>query len=125
MKLIPLLRVSDIHAALRFYTGVLHFKRYDPDGSIDRFWTLIHFEDEYLTLSETDGIFGVSITVMVDEVDELFKDFKNRGLITPANPDSPVHEGPVDQTWGRREFYVTDADGNTLRFSAAIKDVPF
>jgi len=23
---------------------------------------------------------------------------------------------PVDQTWGTREFYVTDPDGNTLRF---------
>jgi hypothetical protein len=28
----------------------------------------------------------------------------------------PVHRGPVDQTWGIREFYVTDADGNMLRF---------
>jgi len=27
-----------------------------------------------------------------------------------------VHLGPVDQTWGTREFYVTDLEGNTLRF---------
>jgi uncharacterized glyoxalase superfamily protein PhnB len=25
---------------------------------------------------------------------------------------------PLDQTWGMREFYVHDPDGNTLRFSA-------
>ena len=25
-------------------------------------------------------------------------------------------EGPIDQIWGTREFYVNDLDGNTLRF---------
>jgi hypothetical protein len=29
-----------------------------------------------------------------------------------------VHAAPVDQTWGTREFYVSDPDGNTLRFTA-------
>lgn len=35
-----------------------------------------------------------------------------------SNPDAPVevHEGPLNQTWGTREFYVDDPDGNTLRF---------
>ena len=38
-------------------------------------------------------------------------------LVT-GNPDAPgmVHEGPINQTWGTREFYVDDPDGNTLRF---------
>jgi len=26
--------------------------------------------------------------------------------------------GPVDQTWGTREMYVRDADGNCLRFQS-------
>lgn len=26
-----------------------------------------------------------------------------------------AHLGPVDQSWGTREFYVTDPSGNTLR----------
>ncbi|WP_432327650.1 hypothetical protein ACRQ5D_30765 [Mucilaginibacter sp. P25] len=34
----------------------------------------------------------------------------------PQLKESPVHQGPTDQTWGTREFYVTDTDGNTLRF---------
>jgi hypothetical protein len=44
-----------------------------------------------------------------------------RGLVTPGNPEAPtmVHEGPIDQTWGTREFYVDDPDGNTLRFVGA------
>jgi hypothetical protein len=44
-----------------------------------------------------------------------------RGLVRPKKENSPVHEGPVNQTWGNREFYVTDEDGNTLRFTMPIE----
>lgn len=120
MKLIPLFRVTDLNTALEFYTGVLNFEQAFPLEPVNRLWTMIRHGDAYITLSETDGVFGVAVTVIVDEVDDLFANYKKRGLVTPGNPDSPVHEGPLDQTWGRREFYVTDADGNTLRFSAAL-----
>jgi uncharacterized glyoxalase superfamily protein PhnB len=69
-------------------------------------------------LTETDGTSGISVYVYVEDVDALFKKYMERGLITPRKENSPVHESPVDQTWGMREFYVTDADGNTLRFAA-------
>lgn len=41
---------------------------------------------------------------------------------SPGNPDSPqgVHEGPINQSWGTREFYVDDPDGNTLRFTQSL-----
>jgi hypothetical protein len=49
----------------------------------------------------------------------VFRGLRDRGLKTPGNPDAPqlVHEGPIDQTWGTREFYVDDPDGNTIRFT--------
>jgi hypothetical protein len=55
---------------------------------------------------------------LTDDVDALFRTFRMRGLKTPGNPEAPgaVHEGPIDQSWGTREFYVDDPDGNTLRF---------
>ena len=49
------------------------------------------------------------------DVDALFNAFVARGLVPPER-DSPVHRGPTDQSWGTREFYVDDPDGNTLRF---------
>ena len=54
-----------------------------------------------------------------NDFDALFQKFRARGLQTPGNPDAPqqVHEGPIDQTRGTREFYVDDPDGNTLRFT--------
>ncbi|WP_394354236.1 VOC family protein [Pedobacter ghigonis] len=54
----------------------------------------------------------------VRDVDFLFAKFVSRGL--EGKSGSPVHQGPVDQTWGRREFYVTDPDGNTLRYCQYI-----
>jgi hypothetical protein len=48
-------------------------------------------------------------------VDALFRKFIERGLTVPER-DSPVHHGPIDQSWGTREFYVDDPDDNTLRF---------
>jgi hypothetical protein len=66
-----------------------------------------------------DGAFGQAIAVLTDNVDALFHKFRERGLATPGNPHAPqmVHEGPIDQSWGTREFYVDDPDGNTLRFT--------
>ena len=55
-------------------------------------------------------------TVFVDDVDERYATFRSRGLNTTQRPESPIHTSPVDQTWGLREFAVTDPDGNNLCF---------
>ena len=54
--------------------------------------------------------------VFVDDVDERYVTFRTRGLNTTQRPESPIHTAPVDQTWGLREFAVTDPDGNNLCF---------
>lgn len=121
MKLIPLLRVKNIKAAIAFYTRVLDYELKYPDEELNVFCVdLINGEAE-LQLSETDGIYGIAVNVLVGDVDSLFRKYIKQGLITPKKENSPVHESPVNQTWGRREFYVTDADGNTLRFTQPIK----
>ena len=58
----------------------------------------------------------LAITVEVDEVDALFETFRSRGLDPSTHGESPVHQGPLEQSWGTGEFYVDDPDGNTLRF---------
>jgi hypothetical protein len=47
-----------------------------------------------------------------------------RGLDTTKRPESPIHTAPVDQTWGLREFAVTDPDGNNPLFLYAEKSSP-
>jgi len=116
MKIIPIFRISNMKAAIEFYTGILDFKlKYPDDHGEDGVVDLINGEAE-LQLTNFDGNFSSIANVNVDNVDSLFAKYKQRGLDTTKKPNSPVHQGPIDQTWGRREFYVTDADGNTLRF---------
>ncbi|WP_285059862.1 glyoxalase superfamily protein [Pedobacter ginsengisoli] len=113
---IPLFKVRDMRAAIKFYTEVLDFRMTWPDDTADSpVVDLGHENMEFqITTHESERLFGSVVYVYVSDVDFLFAKFVNRGLKGKAG--SPVHQGPVDQTWGRREFYVTDADGNTLRY---------
>ncbi len=122
MKIIPLLKVRNIEHAVEFYTKILDFELKYPDEELNPFCVDLINGDAEFQLTEVDGIYGVAVTVRVDDVDDLFEKYLKRGLITPKKENSPIHEGPIDQTWGFREFYVTDADGNTLRFSTPIQD---
>jgi catechol 2,3-dioxygenase-like lactoylglutathione lyase family enzyme len=101
---------------------VLDFEQVDKDDDLtDPCFSILAREDAPLFLSSHggDGEFGQAVVVTTTDVDGLFRKFRARGLRTPGNPEAPqaVHEGPIDQTWGTREFYVDDPDGNTLRFT--------
>jgi len=122
MAIIPTVRCRNIRKSVAFYTGVLDFLHVDGDDALDDpCFAVVARSGDYLFLSSHggDGEFGQAIAVLVDDVDALARKFRGRGLVTPGNPDAPqmVHEGPIDQTWGTREFYVDDPDGNTLRFT--------
>jgi uncharacterized glyoxalase superfamily protein PhnB len=117
MKLIPLLRVLNMKEAIAFYTEVLDFELKYPYNENDWGACLIQGDAELqLTSGEGDQKSGIAVYVSVPEVDALFQKYLERGLDTPRKKESPVHQGPLDQTWGTREFYVTDPSGNTLRF---------
>jgi catechol 2,3-dioxygenase-like lactoylglutathione lyase family enzyme len=124
MAIIPTVRCRSMKKSLAFYTGVLDFERVDGDDHMDDpSFSILSREGDQLWLSSHrgDGAFGQAIVVTTDDVVALFGKFRGRGLRTPGNPDAPkmVHEGPVEQSWGTREFYVDDPDGNTLRFTQA------
>ena len=120
MKIIPLLRCNNLKEAISFYTNVLDFTLKYPDDA-DNEWVieLINNNAEIL-LASMDGTPRISIYVKVDDVDTIFEKYVDRGLVVPNHPDSPVHNCPIDQTWGLREFYVNDPSGNTLRFATPI-----
>ena len=122
MHFIPLFKVSDMRAAIKHYTEVLDFRMTWPDDTPDSpVVDLGHEQMEFqITTHESDRLFGSVAYVYVEDVDALFAKYKSRGLDASAKPNSPVHQAPIDQTWGRREFYVSDADGNTLRFCKNI-----
>src|SRR5690349_9932884 len=121
MAIIPTVRCKNMKTSVAFYTGVLDFESIGGDDDLaDPSHKVLSRGQDQLILSSHrgDGEFGQAVVVTTDEVDAVFRKFRERGLRTPGNPNTPehVHEGPIDQSWGTREFYVDDPDGNTLRF---------
>jgi len=113
----------DMTQSLSFYTRILDFEHvgtWPPKGSPS--FSVIKKEDIEINLSSHrgDGVPGNVVIIEVQNIDNLFKTFLQRGLDTSLKNDSPVHQAPLDQTWGHREFYVTDPSGNTLRFSEKL-----
>lgn len=55
-----------------------------------------------------DGVSGGVVNLMADDVDTLHAEFVAKSV--------RIDMASVDQTWGTREMYVKDADGNCLQF---------
>jgi uncharacterized glyoxalase superfamily protein PhnB len=111
---VPVLHVSDASAAEHFYCDALRFLRtfaYRPDPSkanpcylgVARDGALLH-----LSSFGGDGRPGSVVYLIVDDIDQLHGELLERGVAI----DMP----PTNQTWGNREMYVRDPDGNSIRF---------
>jgi catechol 2,3-dioxygenase-like lactoylglutathione lyase family enzyme len=115
--LIPTFIVRDMGEAIAFHTRVLDFQLAFVLNEEGPFYAVLTRErDElHLALHAGGGPCGHGSAIVVcEDVDALFAGFLARGLKVPPRPDSPVHEGPLDQTWGAREVYIDDPSGNTL-----------
>jgi catechol 2,3-dioxygenase-like lactoylglutathione lyase family enzyme len=117
--LIPILSVRDMAEAVAFHTRVLDFAlafAWPEEAPI--YAGLTRGADElHLSLAQAPGQYGHdSAMVLCNDVDAVFATFCARGLSVPTRPESPVHEGPLDQSWGTREVYIDDPSGNTLIF---------
>lgn len=111
---IPLLHISNCAAAEHFYCNQLGFRREfapRPDGvAAEPCYMGVSRDNVWLHLSSFsgDGVCGGVANLIVDAVDALHQEFVAKGVAIAVEP--------VDQTWGSREMYVKDADGNCLRF---------
>jgi catechol 2,3-dioxygenase-like lactoylglutathione lyase family enzyme len=116
MTMVPLFLVDDMPTAVAFYTRILDFTLSPWDKPDDAVVILRRGADELmLTALPTDQKAGINAHLLVEATDALFAVWTARGLDQSHRIESPVHLGPVDQSWGTREFYITDPFGNTLR----------
>ena len=113
---IPLLHVSAAARAEAFYCGQLGFTLSfaNPVGNTgtDPCYLGIRRDGAELHLSSFpgDGTAGGVVNIVLDEVDALHRELRARRV--------PIDLPPVNQSWGTRELYVKDADGNSIRFQA-------
>lgn len=111
---IPILYVSDTERAAWFYCAGLGFEvrfKYRADDTLANPSYMGLARDGvvmHVSSFSGDGVAGGCAILLVDDVDALHDEFVSRNV--------PIALPPTDQTWGNREMYVKDADGNTLRF---------
>jgi uncharacterized glyoxalase superfamily protein PhnB len=55
-----------------------------------------------------DGVSGGVVFLVVEDVDALHTELVAKGV--------QIDLEPTDQSWGNREMYVKDTDGNSIRF---------
>jgi len=111
---IPVLHVSSATAAEEFYCNRLGFSqgfayRFDeaqPDPcymGLTRDGVRLH-----VSSFSGDGVPGGVVFLVVEDVDALHAELKAKGVTIDLEP--------TDQSWGNREMYVHDPDGNSIRF---------
>jgi len=117
MSAIPVLHVRRAAVAEEFYCGRLGFRRRfayrSDDARTDPCYMGLEREGVWLHVSSFsgDGVAGGVVFLTVEDVDALHAELAAKGVA--------VDTGPVEQTWGNREMYVKDADGNSIRFVQA------
>jgi catechol 2,3-dioxygenase-like lactoylglutathione lyase family enzyme len=123
-KIVPIIQVTDMQRALDFYCSSLGFicEFGYPVPLTGPAYVGLSLDGHEIHLSSFGGpaVGGTATYLYLDDVDTLFSRLRRAGLKTPGDPDSPVEEGPVDQTWGMREFAVRDPDGNKLIFGSPV-----
>jgi uncharacterized glyoxalase superfamily protein PhnB len=66
--------------------------------------TTVHFEKRQPTKPAT-----AYVTLYVTDIDELFADYRDRGITILSEPE--------DQPWGGRIFMINDVDENMVMFA--------
>lgn len=124
MSIEPFVRCSDINVSLTFYCDVLDFKLLqapDPEPAASMsMYAYLGREGSGVHLSQHagDGVFGNVLYLEVQNLDALYQRFKDNGL--RLQKLSGITLEPIEQSWGMKEFYVADPDGNRLRFGQRI-----
>lgn len=112
---IPVLHVSSSARAQAFYCDMLGFEQrfaYRPDPArADPCYLGLVRDQAWLHVSSfrDDGVVGAAVVLIVDQVDRLHEELTAKGVA--------IELAPTDQTWGNREMYIRDPDGNALRFT--------
>ncbi len=111
---IPVLHATGSEAAAQFYCDHLGFLQefaYRVDETrADPCYMGLRRDDVEIHVSSFpgDGVPGGIVFLLIEDVDALHKELVLKGV--------SINLEPTNQTWGNREMYVKDPDGNCIRF---------
>jgi catechol 2,3-dioxygenase-like lactoylglutathione lyase family enzyme len=101
------LPVSDLARSRSFYTEVMGLEVDYEDAA------MVYFGEVGLIIDQTDTVIGTGTIVgfSCEDADGEYERLRQRG--------APLGAPPHDQTWGTRNFYVSDPDGHQIEFEQA------
>ena len=127
MPLEPWINCRDMPTSFKFYTEVLGFEVIvapdpDPNAFASRHATLRGYGGIlHLDSHSRDSPLGNKVYVRTENIDALHRMIVANGLAPDAASDPPhLRGGPIDQTWGMREVWLSDPDGNVILFGEEI-----
>ena len=114
-SVVPIIKVRDITSAVKFYSAQLGFEVlsvFSRDAPNPGYATVaLGAHHVHLSSFPGDGVDGAArVYFHVSDINRLRSELQLAGL-------REVPE-PMDQDWGQHEIYITDPDGNQLRFGA-------
>ncbi len=102
---------------MQFYCDMLRFTckwtHRSHEDQPDPAYVGLQWDEAFIHLSSFtgDGQGKTAIVLAMADIDALHQDLVKRGTPMPLEP--------TDQSWGQREMYVVDPDGNSIRFVQA------
>lgn len=112
----PILVVNNPEKARQFYVDKLGFDVSFEWGEPLTYLGIMKNDVEIHLNASTNSPLDAgkgSISIITDEVDELYENFKRNGVETTIEP--------ADRDYGLRTFGIKDLDGNIISFGCDIK----
>lgn len=112
---VPTIRISDARVSVPYYVDGLGFKklwehRFQPGLPV---FVAIERDGHRVFLTEhPEASYGGMVYFYVEDVNDLARSFASAGV--------QIGDGPTDQSWGTRELWLRDPDGNSLRFGQPL-----
>ena len=125
IRITPCLNVQDLDAAVRFFVEVLGFHAWVHSD----YYAYVQRETAAVRLHRANPLPpGVAPPVTHDF--EFYIDVQDvAAVVAELTPrllaaNRPAGQGPVDQTWGMREFWVAGPEGGTIVFGQEVVSRP-
>jgi uncharacterized glyoxalase superfamily protein PhnB/N-acetylglutamate synthase-like GNAT family acetyltransferase len=105
---VPILYASDVSKSIQYYTEVFGFTNHWAWDDAPSFGGVSKDGVELFFCKDGQGHPGTWISIMVNDVDELYQRILEK--------EGKVLSPPKDMEWGMREMLVEDPDGHIIRF---------
>jgi catechol 2,3-dioxygenase-like lactoylglutathione lyase family enzyme len=106
---IPILNVRDFPASMDYYVNKLGFSKKWDWGTPPTFGAVKRGNVEIFLCQGGQGQPGTWMSVFVEDVDDLYREYQDKAKILNA---------PTNMPWGTREMVVEDLDGHRLRMGS-------